>query len=84
MSRSYRKPYIKDNGLSTQEYWKPIRRTWKMFLNQNYMDPDINFPSPKSLINDWDYCDYIFTPVRRISSRYNQWENKQIEKYSIK
>jgi len=58
MSRSKRKPYVKDKGLTTREYWKPIRHNWKQHLKQNYLDPDLVFKSPKSIINDYDYCDW--------------------------
>ena len=58
MSRSKRKPWVKDKGLTTREYWKPIRSNWKQHLKQNYLDPDLVFESPKSYINDYTYCDW--------------------------
>jgi hypothetical protein len=62
MSRSKKKPYYKDNGMSTHEYWRPIRREWKQKLNQNYYKDDFQLRVPKSIIDDYDYCDFILLP----------------------
>lgn len=86
MSRSKRKPYVKDKGISTEEYWRPIRREWKSKLNfknvevtflfeEDYLH-DIDLRQPKEIINDYDYCDYWF---------YVEIEkSKDLEKYSRK
>lgn len=71
MSRSKRNPYIKDKGMTTKEYWSKIRREWRQDLNQNYMDPDFHPRHPKSIINDWDYCDW-------------RWDPKDVVKWSRK
>ena len=60
MSKSTRKPYVKDKGYSTSEYWQVVRHNWKQHLHSNYMDEDLIFRSPKSLVNDYDYCDWRF------------------------
>lgn len=62
MSRSTRKPYYKDHALTTHEYWRPIRREWKQKLNKNYFDDNFYLRNPKSIINDYDYCDFIIMP----------------------
>ena len=75
MSRSRKKAIYKDSGLSTSEYWRPIRREWKQTLTRVprgievtwwWYDWDvwcllnsIEFRNPKSIIDDYDYCDYI-------------------------
>lgn len=66
MSRSKRKAIYKDSGVTTAEYWRTIRRIWKQKVDQfykqenfMYWDFDDSLPNPKSLINDYDYCDYI-------------------------
>ncbi len=60
MSRSRKKHLIvKDKGIKSH-YWKSIRRNWKQHLHTNWDDPDIQFESPKTMINDWDYCDWIY------------------------
>lgn len=74
MSRSRKKPYYKDNCLSTHEYWSVIRHEWKQKLNEEFkmntpfglywetFDTDDKFElrNPKEIINDYDYCDYSF------------------------
>ena len=75
MSRSKKKPILKDRGLSTSEYWKPVRREWKQSLSKIprnmeltclFYYPEIKdfiesieFRNPKAIRNDWDYCDWI-------------------------
>jgi len=58
MSRSIKKPYYKDNAMTTHEYWSPIRHEWKQKLKQNYYEDDFELRDSKSIINDYDYCDY--------------------------
>ena len=60
MSRSRKKPYYKDRGLTTHEYWSVVRHEWKQKLNENYYKDDFYLRNPKSMINDWDYSDYSF------------------------
>jgi hypothetical protein len=92
MSRSRKKPYVKDKGLTTREYWKPIRHNWKQHLKQNYLDPDLVFESPKSYINDYTYCDwwYIVTddesPWLMWDGKWGTiwWSKEDVKKYSLK
>lgn len=60
MSRSTKKPIIKDRGCSTHMYWAPIRHNWKITLNQNYYKDDLEFKNPKKFVNDYTYSDYCF------------------------
>jgi len=62
MSRSKRKPYYKDCGMTTHEYWSPIRREWKQKLNQNYYQDDFELRNPRVIQDDYDYCDFIIGP----------------------
>ena len=59
MSRSYKKHKIlKDrprNYKKSTAYWKRVRRKLKLLTKQG-KEP-IN---PKSIVNDYDYCDYTF------------------------
>ncbi len=82
MSRSRRKPYLKDKGMTTREYWSQVRKNWNQHLKQNYLDPDLNFESPKSIINDWDYCDWIMNKYKNGRFWYLSKENEI--KYSRK
>jgi len=61
MSKSYRKAFVKDkprNYKRTGEYWRRVRRVQNQRLYQDLDDE--NIPSPKSIVNDYDYCDYVF------------------------
>lgn len=81
MSRSKRLPVIKDrprNQKKSTLYWRHIRSTTSQVVrgikNQvgdlDGIDEDNsdlnNIPNPKSIVNDYDYCDYIFDLRRDI------------------
>ena len=55
MSRSFRKPFVKDDGLGKRNYWRTIRRVQKQYLKEGK-----DIPPKEVIINDYDYCDYIF------------------------
>ena len=73
MSRSTRKAIYKDKGHRKNDYWKVHRRVNKQ-IGKHYfkVNPDDylqpyrwgqlespQYKSPRKLINDYDYCDYI-------------------------
>lgn len=63
MSRLRRIPYIKDkprNKKRTHLYWKRIRRVCKNIIKSKLPDDNLIFPNPKSIVNDYDYCDYWY------------------------
>ena len=68
MSRSYRKAIIKDKPSHykiSQFANKIIRRVQKYFVRNiaNLSDmEDYNIPNHHEIFNDYDYCDYRFTP----------------------
>ena len=64
MSKSYKKPIIKDrprNFKKSTIYWRTIRR-----INNNKIQSfknnleELLLPKEKSIINDYDYSDYTF------------------------
>lgn len=58
MSKSIRKPYIKDhprNVNHASSYWKKIRRVLKQLVSQG-KEPK----NPKEITNNYDYMDYKF------------------------
>lgn len=77
MSRSYKKPIIKDKN-NPKIYKRIIRRVQKYSLAKihkntdiTYMEVDcslidildnieINIPHHKTIVNDYNFCDYIF------------------------
>ena len=70
MSKSRKKPIKKQKHRKykrTSAYWRPIRRIWKHFIKNMFQKYDVrsgyewnelDIPSPKTIINDYDYCDY--------------------------
>ena len=58
MSRSRKKAIVKD-GTYGGEYWRVIRREWKQKLKHNYYLEGFSLRNNRSIINDWDFCDYI-------------------------
>lgn len=59
MSRSYKKPIIKDSPRrykKSSAYWRRIRRVIKSKLNELY--DDLFLPIPREIVNDYDYSDY--------------------------
>ena len=55
MSRSKRKPIFKDKGWRNKKYNRYIRRVQKQYWKLGKYPPN-----PKTIVNDWDYCDYKF------------------------
>jgi hypothetical protein len=53
MSRSYKKPIVKIKGIYKDIYWRIVRRVQKQQLRND------NLQDKKTIINDWDYIDYI-------------------------
>jgi len=75
MSRSYKKPIIKDNGVGHKLYRKAVRGSQKNYIRSNMdklvNDEDFEIPDGKNIINDYDYCDYKIDYEYKISpSKY--------------
>jgi hypothetical protein len=70
MSRSYKKAIWKDSR-DHREYHRMIRRNAKQHLNQGK-----EIPNPKTVVNDYDYCDYWFKCEFRNSIYHNEWKEK--------
>jgi len=84
MSRSTRKPFYKDRGMTTEEYWRIIRRNWKQAIQKDMHNPDLTLKNPKQLINDYDYSDYWFH-VKIDTEKYGWgWNEKDVKIYSRK
>lgn len=64
MSRSIRKPIIKDrprNSKKSSLYWRPVRRVMNQTVRGlNEESEDDIVPEPKEIVNDYDYSDYNF------------------------
>lgn len=63
MSRSKKKNIIKDrprNRKKSTMYWRTVRRVQNQKVKSLVLDPENNhIPEPKTIVNDYDYCDYI-------------------------
>lgn len=61
MSRSRKLPIVKDKP--RVNYWKTVRRTLNQTVSQFSVvedEDDLNdLPDPKTIVNDYDYCDYV-------------------------
>ncbi len=56
MSRSRKKAIVKDNPKRKELFRRRIRRTIKTSLASGKEE----LPNPKTIVNDYDYCDYKF------------------------
>lgn len=62
MSRSYRKAIIKDrpkNYKKSSMYWRVIRHSINNTIRSCKDLSSLDIPNPKSIYNDYDYCDYV-------------------------
>lgn len=75
MSRSRRVPVIKDsprNHKKSSFYWRKVRRVINEKVKMIIKDTEnTDIPDPKSIVNDYDYCDYT------IDLRDKEENNKQ-------
>ena len=63
MSRSIRKAIIKDrprNYKKSSKYWRTVRSCIKNSIRNCKNLEELEIPDPKIIVNDYDYCDYIF------------------------
>lgn len=64
MSRSYKLPIFKDKGIKNL-YHRIVKRRIRNYLKSNFFnlrDKDFHYnaPNPKTIVNDYNYCDYVF------------------------
>lgn len=64
MSRSTRKPYYKDKGMSKSMYNRIVRHNWNQELRINWDKEDLEFKGPKTMVNDYTFRDYTY--VQRV------------------
>ena len=69
VSRSRKQPIVKDKGIRRTDYLQRVRSAQKNELRKiprnidiTYLDEDIDIdiPDQRVIVNDYDYCDYIF------------------------
>jgi hypothetical protein len=62
MSRSHKKAIIKDrprNHKKSSLYWRRVRSAIKNKIRSCDDLDKLEIPNPKTIVNDYDYCDYI-------------------------
>lgn len=79
MSRSYKRPIIKDAG-GYGTYYRTIKRRVRQYLRESLKrldDPTFNFviPQEKEIVNDYDVCDWVFDYEHR-PLRYPRYHNR--------
>jgi len=90
MSRSRKKYAVsKDSGMTTHKYWSTIRQEWKRTVKVNWCDEDMYLRNPKEIINNWDYCDWVYRtpkikPSGRFYMRYSDEEWEEIYKTALR
>ncbi len=64
MSKSYKKAVFKDNGMGKDILRRQIRSSQKNYIRSNIDkfldDGDANIPDGKTIMNDYNWCDYRF------------------------
>lgn len=64
MSKSYKQAIVKDRGIGHKLYRKTVRGSQSTYIRSNMdkllNDEDFAIPDGKTIINDYDYCDYKF------------------------
>lgn len=72
MSRSCKKPVIKERPRNIKKstlYWRTIRRHIKNTMKSTSLECFRDLPNPKTIVNDYDYCDYIFRSSNKKHTR---------------
>lgn len=74
MSKSKKLPIYKDKGIAHHEdFRRKIKRATRQKVKEVMYLTDIEsyeLPAPKVLVNDYDWCDYIFDYRFKSQSRY--------------
>lgn len=94
MSKSRKKPIIKDVGFMKRDYWRVVRRVHKQEIRKQKRDfsylgweDDFVLKNPKSIINDYDYCDWrseMESITEKQLNKYTFIDKEYIEKYTRK
>jgi hypothetical protein len=77
MARSRKKAILKDrprNIKKTTMYWRAIRSTIKTAIRSCKDLEELELPDPKTIVNDYNRCDYIID-YEYIPDDGNWWTN---------
>jgi len=73
MSRSFKEPFVKDK--KPLKYYKQIRSRTNTVVRQLKLNPDLELPQAKTIVNDYDICDYVFM-IEKHEKNYNKATRK--------
>jgi hypothetical protein len=73
MSKSYKKPWLKDKVKFN--YNKLIRSTTNQVVKKYLYQDEVEIPNPKTLVNDYDICDYRFQ-INKEDKNYSKYCRK--------
>lgn len=80
MSRSRKKAIIKDkprNRNRASLYWSSVRSTINTAIRSCRNYEDLEIPDPKTIVNDYTYCDYIID-YEYCNLRSNWWTHHRV------
>ena len=82
MSKSYKVPVYKNKGMK-DIYHRLVKRRIRNYLKSNFFklqdkDFDCNIPNPRTIVNDYNSCDY------RFDARFDARFGKNLEKWRSK
>lgn len=82
MSRSRKKvAIVKDSGKAIR-YWRTVRRRINTVIHSNRNLDELELPNPKTIVNDYDYHDWIYSSEW---AKPGKWLTKEdIEHHKIK
>ena len=72
MSRSKKRPIVKDNGIGKRFYHRAVRRVQKAAVRAGQ-----DIPDRRTIINDYDYCDYIFN-YEAFKAKNGRWSSREV------
>jgi len=84
MSRSKKKAILKDrpkNHKKSSLYWRTIRSAIKNVIRSCQNFEDLEIPNPKTIISDYDYCDYKIDYEYHTTCDYFWYGGKKSDAY---
>lgn len=83
MSRSYRKAIIKDRSRNYKKstlYWRTVRHSTNNTIRSCKDLESLEIPHPRSIYNDYDYCDYVIDYEHLSGWFVSRWLNHDDER----
>lgn len=85
MSRSRKKLAIVKASVHSNGYWKTIRSRIKTKIKSHTTDlEELELPNAKTIINDYDYCDWIYMAEYAKPTRWTSKKELELNKIKLK